>query len=63
LSLGRRKSRREIENAHHSTFLTWLVEHVQKLKDQGIVLPDEVVTLAMKPYMMARKYSSNRHDW
>lgn len=58
LQADRRKSRREVEVAHHQQFLKWFIEHVHSLMHKGVELPQEVVLLAQKPFMMVKKYNS-----
>ena len=58
LHAGRRKSRRDVERAHHKNFHTWFIEHVQSQVAKKIEVPDDVFLLAQKPYMMVRKYNS-----
>ncbi|KAK1644553.1 hypothetical protein QYE76_062358 [Lolium multiflorum] len=54
----KRKSKRQVEAEHHRTFHTWFIDHVQSLLLKGTKLPEDIVLLANKPYMMVKKYNS-----
>ncbi|XP_051202273.1 uncharacterized protein [Lolium perenne] len=54
----KRKCKRQIEVEHHRTFHTWFIDHVQSLLLKGTKLPEDIVLLANKPYMMVKKYNS-----
>lgn len=58
LLADKRLSRRDVERAHHTNFHNWFIEHVNAQLARNIDIPEEVVLLAQKPYMMVRKYNS-----
>jgi hypothetical protein len=55
----KRKSKRQVEVEHHRTFHTWFIDHVQSLLLKGTKLPEDIVLLANKPYMMVNSYNIN----